>query len=265
LRYENVPVLGASVEDIDEAHLWSFVRAFSGDAFDNARAADYPTAEVLERDLLLGTNNGAEVVPTTAGLLLFGRDERVAELIPRAAVLATRFAGDSTQTPIVERVTFTGNLATLYEAMLRFVNRYCDLWDARPRRFPEVENDESPVSARANYHRGAVREAIANALVHRDLALREQPTRLHLFEHSLELVNPRRSSGFSSVALRAIRYGMTERLNPQLSAVFASPAYGQNLETGGLPLLLRDSRLFSGKKTEIYAFNDEFRIRIHGT
>jgi predicted HTH transcriptional regulator len=110
-----------------------------------------------------------------------------------------------------------------------------------------------------------VREAIANALVHRDLALREQPTRLHLFEHSLELVNPRRSSGFSSVALRAIRYGMTERLNPQLSAVFASPAYGQNLETGGLPLLLRDSRLFSGKKTEIYAFNDEFRIRIHGT
>jgi hypothetical protein len=81
----------------------------------------------------------------------------------------------------------------------------------------------------------------------------------------LELVNPRRSSGFSSVALRAIRYGMTERLNPQLSAVFASPAYGQNLEMGGLPLLLRDSRLFSGKKTEIYAFNDEFRIRIHGT
>ena len=265
LRYENVPVLDASIEDIDEAHLWSFVRAFSGDAFDNSSAKDYPTAEVLERDLLLGTNNGTEVVPTTAGLLLFGRDERVAELIPRAAVLATRFAGDSTQTPIVERVTFTGNLATLYEAMLRFVNRYCDLWDARPRRFPEVETDESPVIARANYHRGAVREAIANALVHRDLALREQPTRLHLFEHSLELVNPRRSSGFSSVALRAIRYGMTERLNPQLSAVFASPAYGQNLEAGGLPHLLRESRLFSGKKTEIYAFNDEFRIRIHGT
>ena len=265
LRYENVPVLGATVKDIDEAHLWSFVRAFSGDAFDNASAAGYPTAEVLERDLLLGTNNGTEVVPTTAGLLLFGRDERVAELIPRAAVLATRFAGDSTQTPIVERVTFTGNLATLYEAMLRFVNRYCDLWDARPRRFPEAENDESPVIARANYHRGAVREAIANALVHRDLALREQPTRLQLFEHSLELINPRRSSGFSSVALRAIRYGMTERLNPQLSAVFADPAYGQNLEAGGLPHLLRDSRLFSGKKTEIYAFNDEFRIRIHGT
>jgi ATP-dependent DNA helicase RecG len=264
LRYENVPVLGAAIKDIDEAHLWSFVRAFSGDAFDNAGAAGYPTAEVLERDLLLGTNNGAEVVPTTAGLLLFGHDERVAELIPRAAVLATRFAGDSTQTPIVERVTLTGNLATLYEAMLRFVNRYCDLWDARPRRFPETDNEQSPVAARANYHRGAVREAIANALVHRDLALREQPTRLHLFERSLELINPRRSVGFSSVALKAIRYGMTERLNPQLSAVFTSPAYGQNLEAGGLPQLLRESRLFSGKKTEIYAFNDEFRIRMHG-
>jgi predicted HTH transcriptional regulator len=264
LRYENVPVMGSSIKDIDEAHLWSFLRAFAGDAFDEAAAAGYPTAEVLERELLLAINNGIDVVPTTAGLLLFGRDERVADLLPRAAIIATRFAGDSTQTPIVERVTFTGNVGTLFDAILSFVGRYCDLWDTRPRRFPDSGTEVSPISARANYQRGAVREAIANALIHRDLALRDQSTRLHLFEHSLEVVNPRRTAGFSPVALKAIRYGMTERLNPQLSAVFSSPAYGQSLATGGLPMLLREARLFSGKKAEIYAFNDEFRLRIFG-
>jgi ATP-dependent DNA helicase RecG len=265
LRYENVQVIGASIRDIDEAELWSFIRAFSGDAFDEAAAAGYPTADVLESELLLGITNGNEVVPTTAGLLLFGRDDHVAELLPRAAIIATRFAGDSTQTPIVERVILSGSLATLYEAMLQFVGRYCDLWDTRPRRFAMNESDASPIAARANYHRGAVREALANALIHRDLALRDQPTRLHLFEHSLELINPRRTAGFSPVALKAIRYGMTERLNPQLAAVFTNPAYGQNTATGGLPMLLRESRLFSGKKTEIYAFNDEFRLRMHGS
>ena len=85
-----------------------------------------------------------------------------------------------------------------------------------------------------------------------------------MFEHSLELINPRRTAGFSPVALKAIRYGMNERLNPQLAAVFTSPGYGQALATGGLPMLLRESRLLSGKKSEIYAFNDEFRLRMHG-
>src|SRR6185295_16292147 len=31
--FENMPVGGASMDDIDEAHLWSFLREFEGDAF----------------------------------------------------------------------------------------------------------------------------------------------------------------------------------------------------------------------------------------
>jgi ATP-dependent DNA helicase RecG len=264
IGYESISVIGAAIKDIDEAHLWSFLREFAGDAFDEATAAGYPTAEVLERELLLATNNGLEVVPTTAGLLLFGHDERVSELLPRSAIVATRFAGESVQMAVVERVKFTGNLATLYESTLSFISRYCDLWDTRPRISRGAEVEESPVPARANYHRGALKEAVANMLVHRDLALRDQPTRLNIFDRTLEFINPRRSLGFSPVAQKAIRFGLPERLNPRISAVFSSPAYGLDLPNGGLPMLLRESRLFSGKRSETYAFNDEFRLRLHG-
>src|SRR5262249_13563921 len=65
--YENVPVIGARVSDIDEAPLWSFARAFEGDALGEAGAAGYPTGEVLERHLLLAENLGGETVPTVAG------------------------------------------------------------------------------------------------------------------------------------------------------------------------------------------------------
>jgi len=264
LRYENVPAIGATIDDIDEAHLWSFLREFAGDAFDEAITTGYPTQEFLERDLLLATNHGNDTVPTIAGLLLFGRDESVAELMPRAAISATRFGGDSVQSGVVERVKLTGNLSTLYESTLRFISRYCDLWDTRPRNFRAASLEESPVAARANYHRGAVCEAVANMLTHRDLALRDQQTRLHIFDHSLELINARRTTGFSPVAQKAIRYGLPERLNPQISAVFSSPAYGLTLPAGGLPVVLRESRLFSEKRTETYAFSDEFRLRLHG-
>jgi len=264
LRYESVPALGAAMTDIDEAHLWTYLRAFEGGAFEESAVVDYPTSEVLERDLLLATSDGQEVVPTVAGLLLFGRDERVGELLPRAAVMATRFSGDSPQSTVVERVKIAGNLFNVYEGLNRFLTRYCDLRETRPRPVAETTAEDSPVPARANYHRGAVTEALTNMLAHRDLALRDLPTRLNVFDHSLEFVNPRRSSGFSPVAQKAIRYGMPQRLNPQLASVLTSAAYGLPLSLRGLPSLLREAKRFSNRKAEIVAFNDEFRLRIYG-
>jgi ATP-dependent DNA helicase RecG len=264
LRYENVPALGAMMADIDEAHLWTYLRAFEGGAFEESAVVDYPTSEVLERDLLLATSDGNVIVPTVAGLLLFGRDERVAELVPRAAVTATRFSGDSPQSPVIERVKIAGNLLNVYEALNRFLLRYCDLRDSRPRNGVENGADDSPVPARANYHRGVVAEAITNLLAHRDLALRDLPSRLHVYDHSLEFVNARRSVGFSPVAQKAIRYGMPQRLNPQLASVLTNAAYGLPLSLRGLPSLLREARRFANRKAEIVSFNDEFRLRIYG-
>jgi len=176
--------------------------------------------------------------------------------------VATRFSGNSLQSPVIERVKVSGNLASTYEGLTRFVRRYCDLSEVRPKN--PVATDESPVPARSSYHRGVVAEAIANMLAHRDLALRDLPSRLHVFDHSIELVNARRSIGFSPVAQKAIRYGMPERLNPRLAAVLTNPAYGLKLTLQGLPALLREAKRFSGRKAEIVSFNDEFRLKIYG-
>jgi ATP-dependent DNA helicase RecG len=261
-RYEDVPALGATIADVDEAHLWSYLREFEGGAFEEATVVGYPTAEVLERDLLLAHNDGQEVVPSVAGLLLFGRDERVTELLPRAAVTVTRFSGDSPQSPIIERVKISGNLLSIYEGLTRFIRRYCDLPEVRPKNGSPA--DDSPVPARSSYQRGVVAEAITNMLAHRDLALRDLPSRIHIFDHSLEFVNSRRSVGFSPVAQKAIRYGMPERLNPRLAAVLTNSAYGLKLTLRGLPSLLREAKRFSNRKAEIVSFNDEFRLRVYG-
>ena len=264
LLYENVPALRAAVGDIDEAHLWSFMRGFEGGAFEEASIKDYPTAEILDRYLMLATNSGDNVTPTVASLLLFGRDESVARLLPRSSVIATRFGGETAQAPVIERVELSGNLATIYESALRFIRRYADLITARPTRQNSGESEEAPVPARANYHAHVIAEAIANALIHRDLVLRDLTTRLHIFDRAIEIANPRRSAGFAPSALKAIRYGVPQRLNPQIAALFSNPAYGLALPAGGLPELLRQARSFSNRLPEIVAFNDEFRLRLHG-
>ena len=264
LGFENITVPGSTLLDFDEAHLWSYLREFEGGAFEERTAVGYPTASVLERDLLMSTTNGQEMAPTLAGLLLFGRDERIAELFPRAAVTVTRFSGDMLQAPIVERVKVTGSLLTVYESLVKFLKRYCDLSEVRPKALVEEDVEPSPVPARSHYYRGVVLEALANLLAHRDLALREQTSRIHIFDRSLEFVNARRSAGFSPVSQKAIRYGIPQRLNPQIAAVLTNPAYGLKLPFRGLPELLRQSKKFSGRPAEIVSFNDEYRLRVYG-
>lgn len=261
--FENMPALGATLEDIDEAHLWSYLREFEGGPFEEATAVGYPTAVMLERDLMMATTLGQVTVPTVAGLLLFGRDERVSELLARAAVTVTRFSGDSLQSPVVEKATIKGNLLTQFESTVGFLTRYVDLRDSRPK--TAVDNDDtSPIPARSNYQRGAVLEAVANILSHRDLALRDVTTRIHIFDRSLEFINARRSAGFSPLAQKAIRYGMPQRLNPQIASVLTSPAYGLRLKLRGFPDLLKETRRFSNRRADMYALNDEFRLRIYG-
>jgi predicted HTH transcriptional regulator len=261
--FENLPALGANIDDIDEAHLWSFMRGFSAGAFDEKTVKGYPTGEILERYLLLATDSTRGLVPTFAGLLLFGNDESVRRLLPQSTITMTHFSGDTNQSPVIERIELAGNLATVYEAVLKFIDRYVDLWDARPGLTRTIDQ-AADVPARANYQRASVCEAVANALVHRDLALREIKTRIHIFDRAIEFVNARRSAGFALSGARAIKFGVQQRLNPQIASVLANPAYGLTLPNGGVPMLLKQARAFSGRLPDIVALNDEFRLRIHG-
>ncbi len=258
LVYENIPLQSVSEEDFDDALLWSFAGAFEDDVLGKNI---YQTADFLKKDLLLAVGNLDEFMPTVAGVLLFGKNERVIELVPQSKVTAIRYSGANGSAQTVEKVELGGNLLTLYESSLQFIARYCDLLKYKPKK--SSSNGNSPVQARGNYHLYSIREAIANALMHRDLALRDIPTRISIFDNWIEIINPRRTNGFVPPASRAIRYGITQRINPQIAAIFAKREYGTNVPNGGLPMILRTSKMFSGQRVEIYTSNDEFKLKIY--
>ena len=260
LGFENIPLLSVVADDFDDALLWSFANSFETDV---SGKNIYQTADFLKKDLLLAIGNGDDFFPTVAAVLLFGKNERVAELLPRAKVTVQRFSGSNGSTQLIEREEFQGNLHTLNEAILQFVERWCDLHKFKPK--AKKTDDDSLVQKRADYHRYSVLEAISNILMHRDLALREMPTKISIYDNSIEFINPRRTNGFAPPAARAIRYGITQRINPQIAAIFGRREYGTNVPNGGLPMILRQSHLFSGKRSEIYTSGDEFKLKIYGS
>ncbi len=257
LSYENVPIPAATDDDFDDALLWSFAKGFE---LNSNGHQSYETKTFLKNDLLLAVGSPENFMPTVAAVLLFGKNERVSKLVPQSRVVAVRYAGKDDTAEVVERVIFSGNLLTLNDRLNEFVERYCDLRKFKSKRSPTVE--DSPVNPRGNYHIYSIREAIANLLTHRDLAIRDIESRVSVFDGAIEFTNPRRTNGFVPPASKAIKFGITQRINPQIASIFLRREYGAKLPQGGLPMILKQSQIFSGKRVEVLTRSDQFQLRI---
>jgi len=175
--YESLAAIGAKIQDIDEAHLWSFMRGFSGGAFDEQQSK-----AIRRKRSWSGTCCWRRIVRAAScrrsPVSCCSVAMKASRVCCPVVGCGDAFQWDNPQAPIVERVELKGNLATVYESALKFVTRYADLWDARPNQPRTTAEDRSGLPARANYQRASISEALANALIHRDLALRDISTRI---------------------------------------------------------------------------------------
>jgi len=258
--FEDMPLITAAIEDVDEALVWSYLRDLEGEMFREPEG--FPTAAAM-RDLRLGTDYGHSIAPTLAGFLLFGRAAAVQQIVPQSQITLTRLSGTGAASPVIERAEFFGNLTRLFDNAMFFMKRYIDLWDARPPRSSSQSNKDKgePVAARANYSRSAVIEALTNLLVHRDYSIVGIGARVSIFDDRLEFINPSRSAGATS---KSIELGASELLNPRLHHIFTSAEYGIERVERGIPALRRAHYAFARRESRVSLLGDEFRIALFG-
>lgn len=253
IGFEQVPVITSSIADIDESLFWSFMRSVNGEEWER-NDKGFPTGAML-RDLGLGMQNGEQIIPNVAGLLLFGRPDRLASILPQAKVTLTRYAGDNLESPVIEQSVIQGNLLRLFEGTVNFARRYSDLLETRPPRRP-AGADLAPGS----YHENSILEGIVNALVHRDWNNIERPARVNIFENSIEILNPMQRHPLS---VKTIRYGVSRPRNPALKTVFTNHHYLMRSVTRGIPAFFENVTAFSKKHPDYDADRGgEFRLRI---
>jgi len=265
VEFENLPLVDASLNDIDEAHFWTYVRALRGPDF--GRKEEYPTVQVL-KDMTLAVHfpggESPDIVPTLGALLLFGYFTRVPEVFPRSTLHAVRYSGTSTTDPIIERAEIGGSLSVIFERSMNFIARYVNLWETRAElKLGQVAIGEKPETQvaipRGNYQRSVVVEGLTNSLVHRDYSLRDMHTKILIFDNRVEIINPCR---YNMLPIESIRYGIVSAPNPRLKAIFKNPLYGLKTTEGGAPVMLQEGKAFSGHAPEIKIINGEFRLRL---
>lgn len=116
--------------------------------------------------------------PTVAGVLLYGHDPQAS--FPHACVQAARFKGTSTDI-FLDRVEIMGTIRHQLEEAMRFVRRNIRL---------NGQVDGVRRHDQYEYPMVAVREIVANALVHRDYSISGQTVRLAIFDDCIEVTSP---------------------------------------------------------------------------
>jgi ATP-dependent DNA helicase RecG len=175
-RFERMPVSGFALEDLNLARLQDYVeeRAPGSMHVNGLRLSDVAVSWGL------ALRQGESVLPTVAGVLLFGLQPQ--RLSPQWGVGAVRLDGTELSNPILDRADLEGTADQLVDAALAFVRRNTRVAALFPA-------DEAQRLDLPEYPLAAAREALTNAIVHRDYS-RGGRVMLRMFQDRLEVQNP---------------------------------------------------------------------------
>ncbi len=144
------------------------------------------SAEEVEFELLknLGLADQFEGVelPTIAGFLIFAKARpQTKRAFNRYKIRCVRYKGSNVATEIIDSIDIDGTLDEQIDDMQKFILKNI-------RRAAEIVGTKRV--ERYEYPEKAIREIVANAVIHRDYKITETYTQINVFEDRIEVFNP---------------------------------------------------------------------------
>lgn len=184
-NFEATVLPGATLDDLDRERVHAYARLFLSEEANRHRWEE-ATLDLLYRRGCLAKESST-FRPTVAGLLLFGREPQ--RLLPSAEILLARYAGTQMSDSFV-RETARGPLPE----QIRIAESFMVTNMRKGARIGDFRREE-----RLEYPLPAVREAIVNAVAHREYAIRGEEIRVLMFTDRIEVYSPGRLPGHVTI------------------------------------------------------------------
>lgn len=178
LSYEDEVVIGATLNDLDE----SIIEEYQRNRIKRGPIGESLTLTELLRDA--GAIDAAGL-PTVAGMLLFGK--RPQQFLPQAGVLVVRFQGTSVREAARSGLRYSRRVEVTGPAA-RVIERAWEVLFEEIHHQPRVEGLQRQETY--DYPPEAVREALVNAICHRDYSIQGQRVEIRLFDDRMEIMSP---------------------------------------------------------------------------
>ncbi len=258
LRSELQPVSGSSWKDLDWRRLSEY--------FKEIRRQDCPepSDDVAWIRLLVNTEflvPGDGATPATvSGLLLFGRNPN--RFLPHVGIEAAVYPGTEKNYEAIERLFIRGPLVRLgaapevvengiWEASLHFLQRHVS----------REGLSEQGIRVRSwDYPLEVLREAVVNALVHRDYRLSATTIELSVYSDRLELISPGRLP--NGITPDHMRVGCRTARNQLIKDTMRDYGYMEHMGMGIPRKIIRGMRAHNGTEPELIADSDGERFTL---
>ena len=249
LHYDESPVWGTTLNDLSREAFAAYHEAQFGLPLAEQLEQSRLPLEQLLRHLRLAEEVDGEWLLTVAGLLVFGAEPQ--RFMPQSRLSAVAFAGPDEDADILDRREITGRLPTIIVDARLFLERNI----RQPARELGFRREDILL-----YDRKALGEAVVNAVAHRDYSLSGSQIRLFVFPDRVEVRSPGQLP--NSVTLDNIRLGVHAERNRRLATLLTQLGYMSAIGTGIPRLIIRLSRLLSGREPEFELVGEEVRVRI---
>jgi len=255
LRAEMRPVSGGTLAALDRRRL--------RDYFARVRQQPVPPDEddVAWEHLLVNTEIMTEEGVTMGALLLFGTNPN--RFLPQAGIDAAAYPGTEKDYAARERLALRGAMTPLHgangavvenglvEQALEFVRRNTPV--------VTVIEDGRRIE-RPAYPHEALREAIVNALIHRDYLLSGTDIELSVYSNRLEIISPGRlPNGITPARMRA---GTRAARNQLIKDVMRDYRYLERMGMGIPRKIIQGMRAHNNTEPELVEDQERFILRL---
>ena len=278
IRYDRRPVSGASFEDLDRRRLVNYFRDLRRQDCPPDDDRDAWTRLLVNSELMVEDRGRA--MPGAAGLLLFGA--RPNRWLPQTGISAAAYSGAEKGYDAKARATLRGPLVPLYPAPASDFDRP---YPWMPRTFSDygrtVESgvlegaldfvcrnsevkawigDTGQRQERWDYPLETVREALVNAVAHRDYTITVTDIELSLYADRLEIVSPGRLP--NTVTVEKMRTGCRAARNELTRDVLRDYRYVEASGLGVPRKIVAGMRAHNGTDPDLIEEEHRFTVRL---
>ncbi len=243
-HFDETPVAGTTLDDLDRQAFRSYFEKVSRQSVDRT---GLPLERLLEGTRVATTVDGTQRL-TVAGLLVFGQEPQ--RRLPQSRITAVRFLGDDIARDRLSPQELAGPVSRLVRLADDYAHQYTGVYS----RVDGLIRSDTPF-----YPAAAVREAVINAVAHRDYSIAGSQVRVFIFDNRFEV----RSPGClpNSMTLETIRFYNHESRNPLLAQLLNR--LGLMEEFGaGIPTMIRLMKEHNGTEPEFAVEGEEFVVRL---
>ena len=250
--FESLAVADATVADLDQAQIDRYIERID-------IAPHEELLDVLQTRGCIIQDEQSNIVPTNAGMLLFGQMPQ--RFLRNAEFICVRYAGTTMSDEFV-RQDIGGTLAEQARQAEAFVVSNM----RRDMRITGMTREET-----TDFPLPVVREAIVNAIAHRDYSIRGEGIRLLMYGDRMEIYSPGRLPGHVTLEnLKDERYSRNEVIVAVLSdyGYIERLGYGidrmiATMQEAGLPEPLFEETA-AGFRVTLYSASEELASPQHG-